>query len=98
MCRKSGLEHKRRCGWLQLREEDGATPVWARKHMSLTTCPKSYVTAESMVLVEDFFVRRRFGKPNLEEMTARAADAFLILDEAVALEMNDARQDSRNAV
>jgi hypothetical protein len=51
-----------------------------------------------MVLLEDFFVRRRFVRPNPEEMTARAADAFLILDEAMAMEMRDGRQDSRNAI
>jgi hypothetical protein len=44
-----------------------------------------------MALVEEFFVRRRFGRPNLEEMSAREADAFLILEEAVAMEMKDGR-------
>jgi len=65
--------------------------------VSLTTCPKSYITGESMTLVEDFFVRRRLARPNLEEMAARTADAFLILEEAVEMELKHGRQDSRNA-
>jgi hypothetical protein len=85
------LEQKRRCGWLQLEKHDPVKPVWARRQVSLVTCPKSYITGESIALVEDFFVKRRFGRPNLEEMTARAADAFLILDEAVAMEMKNGR-------
>jgi hypothetical protein len=96
MCRRSGLEQKRRCGWLQLGEDDSSKPIWARGHISLTTCPKSYITGESMARVEDFFVRWRFGRINLEEMTARETDAFLILEEAMTVEMKNGRQDSRN--
>jgi hypothetical protein len=80
-----------------LEEHASAKTVWARKHVSLITCPKSYITGESMALLEDFFVRRRFRGPNLDLMTAREVDAFLILEEAVAMEMKDGRQDSRNA-
>jgi hypothetical protein len=49
-----------------------------------------------MARVEDFFVRWRFGRINLEEMTARETDAFLILEEAMTVEMKNGRQDSRN--
>ena len=39
--------------------DDGrAAPVWARKTVALETCPKSYITAESEALVEEFLVRR----------------------------------------
>jgi hypothetical protein len=89
------LEQKRRCGWLNFDHHDSAKPVWARRQVSLTTCPKSYITGESMALLEDFLVRQRFGRPNLEHMTAREADTFLILEEAAATEIKDARHDSR---
>jgi hypothetical protein len=65
--------------------------------VSLTTCPKSYITGDSITLVEEYFVRRRVGRPNLEEMAARTADAFLILEEAVEMEMKHGRHDSRHA-
>jgi hypothetical protein len=48
-----------------------------------------------MALLEDFLVRYRFGRANLEHMTAREADAFLILEEAVATEIKDGRHNSR---
>jgi hypothetical protein len=52
----------------------------------LETCPVSYVTAESEALVEEFFVRRRFGLAKApvgggyEELPARTVEAFLILE------------------
>jgi hypothetical protein len=52
-------------------------------------CPKSYITGESIVLVEDFLVRRRLGRIVLPELTGRQADAFTILEEAVTAEMRD---------
>ena len=72
--------------------------VWARGDVALTTCPKSYVTAESTTLVEDFLVRRRFGRIDLSELTARQAEAFLILAEALAAETRDGKQGTRNAI
>jgi hypothetical protein len=98
ICRKSGLERKRRCVFLALGEDHSAPVVWARRDVALTTCPKSYVTAESTTLVEDFLVRRHFGRMDLSELTARQADAFLILAEAVAAETRNGQQDTRNAI
>ena len=98
MCRKSGLEQKRRCGWLDIRAEHGAPPVWARGDVCLLSCPKSYITAESISTVEDFLMRRRLGRMDLSELTARQADAFVILEEAVTAEMRDGQQNTRHAV
>ena len=95
MCRKSGLERKRRCGWLSLGEEPKAAPVWARKGVALGVCPKSYITADSLALLDDFAVRRRLGKVDISEMSGRQVDAFLVLEEAVAREIRDGQQDSR---
>jgi len=49
-------------------------------------------------LVEDFLVRRRFGRIDLSELTARQAEAFLILAEALAAETRDGKQGTRNAI
>ena len=51
--------------------------------MALTTCPKSYVTGESEALVEEFAVRRRIGGTRLEDLSARQAEAFVVLEEAI---------------
>jgi hypothetical protein len=53
------------------------------------TCPKSYVSGESMALVEEFSFRRRFGQINPEHLTARQADAFMLLEAELAREIKD---------
>ncbi len=98
MCRRSDLEKKRRCGFIDLDDSGGGRPVWARADVATETCPKSYVTAESVGLVEDFLVRRRLGSMNFEQLTARQAEAFLILDKALAKERAHGEQRGRHAV
>ena len=107
LCRKSGLEAKRRCGWLVERasgpvsEKHGpgglCHPVWARKDVALDTCPKSYITAESQTLVEEFFIRRRLGGFDWRELSARQVEAFVILESALQVERNDGQQHTRTA-
>lgn len=91
MCRRNGLETKRRCSWLQSVIPDSGPPVWARKDITLNTCPKSYISAESEALVEEFLVWRRLGGAQLTDLSARQVDAFMILDRTLA-EVNRAQQ------
>ena len=77
MCRRSGLEVKRRCGWLGLAPEG---VVWARKGVGVGACPKSVVTAESVAWLEEFLVRRQLGGAGCEEMSARKVEAFVVLE------------------
>ena len=93
-CRRSGLERKRRCGWLTEPPDGRATPVWARKDVATEICPKSYITAESLTLVEDFLVRRRLNGIQFSELSARQVEAFLILEKALAEEMNNERHNT----
>ena len=85
-CRRSGLEIRRRCGWLRLPHDGKGAPVWARKTVATESCPKSYITAESEGMVEDFLVRRRLGGMSFEELSARQVEGFLILEQALAAE------------
>ena len=62
-------------------------PVWARKAVAIESCPKSYITAESEGLVEDFLVRRRLGGMNFGELSARQVEGFLILEQALSAEL-----------
>jgi hypothetical protein len=89
------MEQTRHCGWLGLGESTKL--IWARRTVSLFTCPKSYITGESLALLDDFFSQRRLGRSDVEYMTARHADAFLVLEDAMAMEMTDGPRDSRNA-
>ena len=97
MCRRSGLEIKRRCGWLGVAGLSGP-PVWARKHIAVHSCPKSYIAAESLALVEDFFVRRSLGPTNFEALSAKQVEAFVILERELAEERNHGQHTTRQVV
>ena len=64
-----------------------AAPVWARKTVATESCPRSYITAESEGLVEDFLVRRRLGGMNFGKLSARQVEGFLILEQALTAEL-----------
>ena len=63
--------------------------VWARRDVTLGTCPRSLVTAESEALVEEFFVQRRLGGLRLGELSARQVEAFVLLEGALAREVRE---------
>ncbi len=73
-------------------------PVWARKHIALETCPKSTITAESQSLVEEFLVRRRLRALGWEGLSARQVEAFVILEKALAAEMEDGQHNTRHTL
>ena len=56
--------------------------------MAIDCCPRSYITAESECLVEDFFVRRRVTGTRFDDLNARQVEAFVILEQALAEEMS----------
>jgi hypothetical protein len=55
--------------------------------VSLDTCPKPYITAESISLLEEFFVRRRLPAFDENDLTARQVQAYTILEQELAAEM-----------
>jgi len=85
-CRRSGLELKRRCGWIPAAQQTTPHVVWARKQVSTDVCPKSLITGESISFIEDFLARKRLGLAVTEEISARKAEAFLSLEEQWELE------------
>jgi hypothetical protein len=78
--------------------DDRAPLVWARKQVAVESCPKSFITAESESLVEEFFVRRRLAGFRLEELTARQAEAFVILEREFGAERNDGQHNTARAL
>jgi hypothetical protein len=64
--------------------------------VAIATCPKSYVTGESLALVEEFVVRRRLGGIRAAELDARRMEAFLVLEKALEAEMNDGQHTRRS--
>ena len=88
-CRRHGLEVKRRCGFLPVERRGEPRLVWGRKHAQTEECPKSYITGDSLALVEEFFVRRRLGVPDSLDIDARKIDGFLILRDEMEREERD---------
>jgi hypothetical protein len=93
-CRRQGLEWRRRCGWLREEERGPKRIVWVRGRVAAEECPKSLVTAQSLEWVERFlthkFTANFAGGSAFEDMRARDADAFLILER----EWRDGQQES----
>lgn len=53
----------------------------------METCPKSYITAESISLAEEFFVRRRLRSLYDENLSARQVQAYMILEQELTAEI-----------
>jgi hypothetical protein len=90
------LEKARRCGWLGYEDEPVGPPIWARKDIALHTCPKSYVTSESLSVVEEFLLRRRLGAIDIRELNAKQVEAFALLEKALSAEIRDGQQNRRS--
>jgi hypothetical protein len=88
-CRRNGLEVKRRCGFLPVAERGEPRIVWGRGQVHAEECPKSFVTGDSLALLEEYFVRGRLGIPDSLETDARKTDAFLILRDQMEAEERD---------
>ncbi len=83
-CRAKGLEIKRRCRWIPAAAETPPRVVWAKKNLSTLVCPKSLISAESMTWLEEFCVWKKLGGPEINNLNARTAHAFLILEQELA--------------
>lgn len=57
--------------------------------MHVDECPKSFVSGESLALVEEFLVRRRLGVRDSLGLEARKVEAFLILRDETEREERD---------
>ncbi len=71
---------ERRCGFLAEEKRGPKKLVWVRGRVSSEECPKSLVTPASVELLEKFFGWKFGGGGSLDELAAKEADAFLILE------------------
>jgi len=63
--------------------------VWARGRTSITSCPTSYVTSESMALLEEFYAWKLLGSEGLYNVPARVVDGIFVLESELRAEGND---------
>jgi hypothetical protein len=90
-CRKSGLEKKRRCGWL-VHEGSASAIVWARGRIALTSCPTSYITPESLALLEEFNAWKLLGAGSVYDLPARLVEAIFVLESELRTTSNDGQK------
>jgi len=81
----------RRCGWLGP-HKGKARLVWARRNVAIDSCPVSYVTAESLVLIQEFVAWRQSVGVDLLSLPARTAEAFCILSNELKSEIKNEHQ------
>lgn len=79
-CRLQGLEKQRRCGFLPPSAAERPRPVWVRRQAIAMSCPRSLITAESLEIVERFFVWKAGGPVNFLELPARLAEGLFLLE------------------
>jgi hypothetical protein len=72
--------------------ESRAAIVWARGKASLATCPTSYITADSITLLEEFHAWKLLGAGGVYEMPARLVEAIFVLENELRMENNDGRK------
>jgi hypothetical protein len=91
VCRRQGLEQRRRCGW-----KGGLSPVrglvWARGAVTADACPKSIITAEMLRWIDEYYVWKLSGRTDLRRYPARMAEAFLVLEQELRAEQNNGRE------
>ena len=78
-CRRQGLEQKRNGGFLQI-EPVSRAPVWLRGAVVSQECPRSFISADSLSWLEAFHVWRLGGKQELSQYSAKAVEAFSVLE------------------
>ena len=78
---------KRRCGWVREGRESEPRVVWARRRIATKECPRSYITAASVGWIEEFHAWKRLGYPDALSLTARQAEAMLLLEQELSEEV-----------
>ena len=61
-------------------------PVWARRNVVCFACPKSSITRQSAYFLEQFNVWKKYGGEIPRSISAKAADALLLLNKELKAE------------
>ena len=97
MCRRAGLEHQTplRLDGSQPAER-ARLPVWVRKTRSNRILPEVLRNGGKPGTDRGVLVRRRLGGFRIDELPARLADAFLVLEQELEREIKDGQQHTRH--
>ena len=86
------MEAKRRCGFIAPELRGPKKVVWGHGGTATDECPKSLISPESLEFVEKFLVWKFSGGGGFGEITAREADAFMMLEEEWRRESKNGEQ------
>jgi hypothetical protein len=64
--------------------------IWARGQFAVTSCPTSYITSESIALLEEFHAWKLMGVSDVYRLSARVVEAIFVLE-------NELRSEKHNA-
>jgi hypothetical protein len=65
--------------------------VWARKTVSVTSCPTSYITPETIALLEEYHAWKLFGAAGWWDLPSRLVEAIFVLENELRSERGDAQ-------
>jgi hypothetical protein len=69
--------------------EQGGQPIWVRKNVCANTCPTSYITSESIAMLEEFHAWKLFGAMDVYGLPARTVEAICVLENEMRSERDD---------
>jgi len=64
--------------------------IWARGRVSAASCPRSYITPESVSLMEEFHAWKLIGASDVYQLPARVVEAICVLENELRSEIHDA--------
>jgi len=82
------LEKRRQCGWLGAHVIPGPI-VWARGRTGTSECPTSYISAESISLLEEYQTVKLLGVTDYRAVPARVVEAMFVLENESRTERGD---------
>lgn len=56
----------------------------------MSSCPTSFITSESIAMIEEFHVWKLFGVSDVYRLPARQVEAIFVLENELRSERNDA--------
>lgn len=76
----------RNCAWVKQPQQPKRI-VWTRGGVIATNCPKSVITAQSKIWLEEFSLWKALGGGVPWSMQAKSVDALLVLEHAWRMEV-----------
>jgi len=74
--------------------ESASAPVmvWAGGRVAIYSCPTSYVTSESIALLEEVYAFKLLGAGSVYELPARLVEAIFVLEKELRTESSDGQK------